>query len=166
MEAAAQAAAIPIEDAARIFADAMRYVEDYVISSDLGFVACRNVGDAQKNRLAILDYIRRMQLWDEWERPIVQIAISKNKVAYQALISDGFATREEINDMVRRFISRIGHYVDKTEHRAYWSNPAQYVATNTAKVMRLIERHPSWTEPHVYKPISIEHNSAEILRPH
>ena len=165
MESAARAADIPIESAAGIFADAMRYVEDYVISSDLGFVHCRNVPDAQKNRLTILDYIKRMQLWDDWERPIVQIAISKNKVAYQALISDGFATREEINDMVRRFISRVGHYVDKTEHHAYWSNPAQYVANNTAKVMRMIERHPSWTEPHVYKPISIEHNSDAILRP-
>lgn len=166
MEAAARAAAIPIDDAPRLFADAMRYVEDYVVTSDLGFVACRNVPDAQKNRLTILDYINRINLWDEWERPIVQIAVSKNRLGYQALIRDGFATREEINDMVRRFISRIGHYVDKREHRAYWSNPARYVANNNKKVMLMIERHPSWTEPHVYKPISIEHNSGDILRPH
>ena len=151
---AAEVAGIAQEDAQTTFFEAMRRVEDYVISNDAGFVNCRNLADAQKNRLAIYEYLRRIKHWDEFERPIVSIVLTKNKEAYQRLIAEGFASKAQIADMARRFVSRVAHYLPATDLSAYWSDPQAFVFGNVKQCMDLVERHPSFNEPHVYKNVT------------
>lgn len=151
---AAQAAGMSEEEAEREFFDIMRHVEDYVISSDMGYLSCRTLADAHQNKLAIYEYLRRIKHWDAFERPIVSVALTRNQAEYQRLMASGFATKEQIADIVRRFISRVSHYLQAADLPAYWRDPQGFVFGNVTKCMALVERHPSFTEPHVYKNVT------------
>ena len=151
---AAEAAGMAPEDAETAFFDVMRHVEDYVISSDMGFVNCRTLADARNNRLEIMEYLRRIKHWDNFEKPIVTAVLTKNKAEYARLLAAGFASKEQIADLTRRFISRVAHYLQVEDLQAYWNDPQGFVFGNVNKCMALVDRHPSFNEPHVYKNVT------------
>ncbi len=142
LEDAASAAHISQADALQLFHDTMLKVREYVLINCVPFFACDTLPDAQRNRYAVLDVMRRIEAWDSKERDVAT-RILKGQ--------DHGTTQADAERISKEARIQASFYLDDKELRAYGRDPREFCRNNRTRVLGILERAVSKDNPTQYK---------------
>jgi hypothetical protein len=139
-------------EAQSVFAEAMRRVEEYVVSHAEPLLLCRDLDAARLHRMRVLEVVRRIRVWTDAECDVVMDVLRGVDVERKYEIS-----REVATDVVSRAMRALPHYLRHAEAAAMALNPTAWITANRRAAMAAVERMVSWRNPYLYK--HVEHHT-------
>lgn len=143
-EALAGALHLDTEDIRAAFAEAMRRVAEYVLVHCVPFFPCTLPVEAQRNRVLVMDIIGRIERWDDFERDVMLGLLKGERVD---------APRELIEQVMRRTLDALPHYLSLAEVRLYMADRRAFIAGHRRRAIEAIEQFVSFRNPLLYKNI-------------
>lgn len=141
---AARAAGLSEEEGLAAFSEAMKRVGEYRLVHCMPFFECGTLAQARTSRGMVLDALDRIARWDDGERELM-IAVFKGQRPQ--------VDRELLKAALDRTLKVLPHYLDRTEHQAYYRGPQAFIRDRRTRVIGLLERFVSFREPLLFKNV-------------